>query len=184
MPRIWPAASGLRPIAVADRPARMPMPMPGPIPRGRRVRRRCAPCREFPPTPRRAARDHWDLVGCAGAARQWAGWSVAAPPVDGVERLLGDVRPPPRVALDGQDDEHERQDAEDERLDRVEHELEREQADRDERDGQRGDDAERDLAAVDVAEESHRQRDRLDELEHQLDQAHEQRDDAGADARS
>ena len=29
-PRIWPAASGLRPIALADMPARMPMPMPGP----------------------------------------------------------------------------------------------------------------------------------------------------------
>ena len=48
--------------------------------------------------------------------------------------------------------------------------------DRDERDRQRGDDAERDLAAVDVAEESHRERDRLDELEHQLDEPHEQGD--------
>ena len=56
--------------------------------------------------------------------------------------------------------------------------------DRDDGDGQRGDDAERDLAAVDVAEESHRQRDRLDELEHELDQADEQGDDPGADARS
>ena len=56
-----------------------------------------------------------------------------------------------------------------------------EQADRDERDGQGGHDAERDLAAVDVAEESHRQRDGLDELEHQLDEADEQGDDPGAD---
>ena len=43
-------------------------------------------------------------------------------------------------------------------------------------------DAQRDLAAVDVAEESHRQRQRLDELEHQLHEAHEQGDDARADA--
>ena len=42
--------------------------------------------------------------------------------------------------------------------------------------------AQRDLAAVDVAEESHRERERLDELEHQLDEAHEQRDEPGADA--
>ena len=55
-------------------------------------------------------------------------------------------------------------------------------ADGDEGDGQRSDHAERDLAAVDVAEESHRQRDRLDELEHELDQADEQGDDPGADA--
>ena len=41
-----------------------------------------------------------------------------------------------------------------------------------------GDDAERDLAAVDVAEEPHRQRDRLDELEHELDEADEHGDDA------
>ena len=41
---------------------------------------------------------------------------------------------------------------------------------------------ERHLAAVDVAEESHRQRDGLDELEQELDQAHEHRDDPGADA--
>src|SRR4029079_6228587 len=45
-----------------------------------------------------------------------------------------------------------------------------------------GDDAERHLPAIDVAEESHRQRDGLDELEHELDQTDEQGDDAGADA--
>ena len=49
-------------------------------------------------------------------------------------------------------------------------------------DGQRRDHAERDLAAVDVAEEPHRQRDRLDELEHELDEADEHRDEPGADA--
>src|SRR4051812_24223101 len=86
------------------------------------------------------------------------------------------------MALDGEDDEDEREHAEDERLDRVEHQLEREEQDGNEGDRQRGDDAERDLAAVDVAEESERERDRLDELEHQLDEAHEQGDDAGADA--
>src|SRR5262249_46598672 len=85
-------------------------------------------------------------------------------------------------ALDGQDDEDEREDAEDEGLDRVEHELEREQGDGDECDRQGRDDPEGDLATVNVAEESERQRDRLDELEHQLDEAYEQGDDAGADA--
>ena len=40
----------------------------------------------------------------------------------------------------------------------------------------------RDLATVDVAEESHRQRQRLDELEQQLHEAHEEGDEARADA--
>src|ERR1044072_1744544 len=86
------------------------------------------------------------------------------------------------MAFDGQDDEDEREDAEDEGLDRVEHQLQREQGDGDEDDRQRGDHAERDLAAVDVGEEEERQRDRLDEREHELDQADEHGDDAGADA--
>src|SRR6266571_10457 len=43
------------------------------------------------------------------------------------------------------------------------------------------DEHQRDLTAVDVAEESHRERERLDELEHQLDQPHEERDDPGPD---
>src|SRR3954451_13419155 len=85
------------------------------------------------------------------------------------------------MALDGEDDEHEGQDAEDQCLDRVEHDFEAEQPDRDEGDGQRGDDAERHLTAVDIAEESHRQRNGLDELEHQLDQADEQGDPARGD---
>src|SRR4029078_13284593 len=54
--------------------------------------------------------------------------------------------------------------------------------DRHEGDGERRDDAEGDLAAVDIAEESHRERDGLDELEHELHEAHEERDDPGADA--
>ena len=41
--------------------------------------------------------------------------------------------------------------------------------------------AEGHLAAVDVAEESHREGQRLDELEHQLDEADEHGDDARAD---
>jgi hypothetical protein len=74
-----------------------------------------------------------------------SGTVVGAPSgasVGGLERGGSDpwmARAPPRrrallvlVALDGEDDEHERQDAEDERLDRVEHDLEAEQADRDE----------------------------------------------------
>ena len=56
--------------------------------------------------------------------------------------------------------------------------------DRDDREGQGGDDAERHLAAVDVAEESHRERERLDELEHELDEADEQGDDARRRCRS
>ena len=47
-------------------------------------------------------------------------------------------------------------------------------------DRERRDHAERDLAAEDVAEESHCQRDRLDELEHELDQADEEADQAVA----
>ena len=98
-----------------------------------------------------------------------------------VDRLLGDVALFVVVALDGEDDEHERQDAEDQRLDGIQHDVEAEQADRDDREGQAGDDAERDLATVDVAEESHRERDRLDELEHEFHQPDEQRDHACAD---
>ena len=125
----------------------------------------------------------WDRGWAAPrAARQWAGWSADGSwPWTVVERLLGDVALLVLVALDREHDEHEGQDAEDQRLDRVEHDLEAEQADRDERDRQRGDDAERDLAAVDVAEESHRQRDRLDELEHELDEPDEQGDAARRD---
>ena len=61
---------------------------------------------------------------------------------------------------------------------KVEHDLQAEQADRDEAEGQGGDDAERHLAAVDVAEETHREREWLDEFDHEIDQAHEERDTA------
>src|SRR6476619_2094243 len=102
--------------------------------------------------------------------------------MDCVKDLFGHLTLLVAMTLDRKDDEHQRQDAEDEGLDRVQHDLESEQADRDERDGQRGDDAERHLAAVDVAEESHRERDWLHEFEHEFDQADEQRDAAGTDA--
>src|SRR5256885_98666 len=98
------------------------------------------------------------------------------------DRLFGDVALLLVMALDGQDDEDQGERAEDERLDGVEHQLERDEGDGNERDGQRGHDTEGDLAAVDVAEEPHRQRDRLDELEHQLDEPDEERQDPGADA--
>src|SRR6476619_1495416 len=102
--------------------------------------------------------------------------------MDCVEDLFGHLTLLVAVTLDRKDDEHQRQDAEDEGLDRVEHDLEAEKADRDERDGQRGDDTERHLATVDVAEESHGERHWLDEFEHEFDQADEQRNAAGTDA--
>ena len=111
-----------------------------------------------------------------GGLREWAGL------LQGVHGLLAQLTLLVVVALDGGEDEHERERAEDERLDEGQHDLEAVQRDRDEGDGEAGDDAQGDLAAVDVAEESHRQRDRLDELEDQLDETHEQRDEAGADA--
>src|SRR5689334_9811175 len=98
------------------------------------------------------------------------------------ERLLRDVAFLAAMTLDREDDEHEREDAEDEGLDRVEHQLKPDHQDRDDGERQGRDDPQRDLAAVDVAEESHRQRDGLDELEHQLDQPDEQRDDSRSEA--
>src|SRR5690242_8479428 len=166
-PRTWPAASGFRPIAVADSPARMPMPMPGPItPSAARPAPMCS-IREIPP---RLS----SCLGCLVARLQ----RCRLRSLGGGEHVLRDVPLLLVMALNGQDDEDEREDAEDEGLDRVEHELQAEQGDGDERDRQRGDDPEGDLATIDVAEESERQRDRLDELEHQLDQAHEHRADA------
>ena len=184
MPRIWPAASGLRPIAWADRPARMPMPMPGPMtPRAARPAPMCSMSRCSSCCPGRTP----GFVRTWWLRRRWRGFSgrAGAPcgsvAVDRVERLLGEwpssswwlsiartmnisvrtLKIRAWIALS------------------ISSSAER---DRDERDRQRRDDAEGDLAAVDVAEESHRQRDRLDELEHQLDQADEHGDDAGADA--
>ena len=177
MPRIWPAASGLRPIAWAEKPPMKPT-IPGPITPRRRVRRRSNPSREFSIAPAMSGVRSWDrwlkrsVSGRAGTGaprRRWRRW----PPRR---------RDPPHVlvALDREGDEDECQDREDQRLDGVEHDLQPEQRHEDEGDGQRGDHAEATLAAVDVAEESHRQRDRLDELEHEFDQADEQGDGPGA----
>src|ERR1051326_552878 len=166
-PRIWPAASGLRPMAEDDRPARMPMPMPGPMtPMAARPAPMCS-MNEFPP---------WVTDrGCGIALRGGLERRhvVRRFRLGVTQRLLGDVALLAAMALDREDDEHQGEDAEDERLDGVEHQLEGDHQDGHDRERQGGDDPERDLAAVDVAEEPHRQRDRLDELEHELDQADE-----------
>ena len=66
------------------------------------------------------------VVGTVGDRRRSMGGLELLPlALDVAERLLGDVPLLLVMALDGEDDEHERQDAEDERLDRVEHELQR-----------------------------------------------------------
>src|SRR5215203_2939959 len=137
----------------------------------------------LPPAPRACGtgyRDRWWWCPAGGSS---VGWLELGPlcPMHRVEGLLGDLALFVPVAFDGEDDKHQGQDAEDQGLDRVEHHLQAEKADRDEGDRERGDDAERDLTAVDVAEEPHRGRHRLDELEHQLDETDEQGDPAGRD---
>ena len=87
------------------------------------------------------------------------------------------------VALDGHEDEHQRQRAEDERLDEGQDDLEAVQRDRRQEAGREAQhDGQRHLAPEDVAEESRRERDGLDELEHELHEPHEDGDEAGADA--
>src|SRR2546422_6812996 len=86
------------------------------------------------------------------------------------------------VALDRDECEHEGERGEDERLDEVEQELQPEHGDRNDRDRQGREDAQRNLPAQDVAEESHRQRDRLDQLEKELDQTDKQVEQPGAEA--
>src|SRR5690349_11036936 len=113
MPRIWPAASGFRPIAPADRPARMPMPMPGPMtPRAARPAPMCSMF-EIPPGGSIAVVGLVGLtrfaVGCLAVGRRGAS--------HGLENLLRDVALLFVMALDRQDDEHQRQDAEDQGLD-------------------------------------------------------------------
>src|SRR5829696_7585321 len=85
------------------------------------------------------------------------------------------------VALHRDDRVHQHERREDQCLHEVEQALEEQHPGGDERDGERGDDAERHLAAEDVAEQSHCQRDGLDELEQELDEADEQVDDAARD---
>src|SRR5258705_10202694 len=149
IPRIWPAASGLRPIAWADRPARMPMPMPGPkTPRAAR------------PAPMWSIRDSSCSPGRAPGIIStvvwaWLDGSVGGLepgrllPIDRVDRLLGDMPFLFVVALDGQNDEHQGQHAEDEGLDGIEHQLQRDEQHRNEADRQRRDHAERDFTTVD-----------------------------------
>src|SRR6266446_1550713 len=113
MPRIWPAASGLRPMAWADRPARMPMPMPGPMtPRAARPAPMCS-IRNSLLIPGQAAR-----ASCASAGGLQPGRLLA---FDLGHDLFGDVAFLFVMALDREGDEHEGQDAEDEGLDRVQH---------------------------------------------------------------
>src|SRR4051794_11339725 len=96
MPRIWPAASGFRPIAPADMPARMPMPMPGPMtPRAARPAPMCSICR-YP---------SYCLTGSSVTGLE----RMRLLAFDLAERLLGDVALLLVVALDREDDEHERQ---------------------------------------------------------------------------
>src|SRR6185503_6468975 len=142
-PRTWPAASGFRPMAVADRPARMPMPMPGPMtPSAARPAPMCSISR-LPPCWLWLSGLTLLLVG--GLLRGAAALGRRDDVLRHVALLLG-------VALDGENDKHQRQHAEDERLDGVEHQLEGDQQDRHDADRERRDHAERDLAAVDVAE--------------------------------
>src|SRR6266540_2331677 len=86
------------------------------------------------------------------------------------------------VALDRNDRVHEHERREDQRLDEIEEALEQEHCRRNDRDGERRNDAKGHLATEDVAEETHRERDGLDELEHELDEPDEQTDGARADA--
>src|SRR4051794_22583954 len=86
------------------------------------------------------------------------------------------------VALDGRQREDQGQRAEEEGLDEVEDDLEREQPQRDERDRESGHHAQRDLTAIDVAEEAHRQGHGLDQLQQELDEPDEDRDEPRTDA--
>src|SRR6266478_4948677 len=118
MPRICPAASGLRPIAWADRPARMPMPMPGPkTPRAARPAPMCSirdsSCSPSVPPGINLTVVWARLDGSVGGLEPRGLLSL-----DLVDRLLGDMAFLFVVTLDGEDDEHQRQHAEDEGLDR------------------------------------------------------------------
>src|SRR5688500_241221 len=187
--RIWAAASGLRPIALVDMPVRMPMPMPGPMtPSAARP----APICSMGVGSSCLARWVTGSCGpdCMIAASRGFGEGRSGGDVLRGDVALGQVLGEPLVTLrmivvvglDGDEGEHEGQDAEDQRLHEIEQELEAHHGHRDDDERQARDDAEGDLAGVDVAEESHRERDRLDELEEELQQADEQGDDARPDA--
>src|ERR1035437_6257576 len=180
-PRIWPAASGLRPIALLDMPARMPMPMPGPMtPSAARPAPMCSTggilgnllcLRRRPKVSMiwRSGRHGLRLVRLRlidAADTHRVTWRM----------VLG------FVALDGDQDEHQGQDREDEGLDQVEERLQPYECDGDHGQGKRRDNGQCNLTAVDVAEESHRERDRLHELEEEFDYAHIHGQDARPEA--
>src|SRR2546423_12454695 len=106
-PRIWPAASGFRPMALEDRPARMPVPMPGPMTPSAASPAPMCSIRTVPPTP------VWVRPGGSVAGLERRGRLA----FDLGQRIFRDVALFLMVAFDGQDDEHQRQDAEDEGLD-------------------------------------------------------------------
>src|SRR3954469_10410018 len=181
--RIWAAASGFRPIALVESPVRMPMPMPGPItPRAARPAPRFSICGGSSCRPG-GSPGHVGLVG--GSVVE----ALAAGELGG-DVAFGDVLADVAVALgvlfvvtlDRDQREHQREDREDQRLHEVEQDLEAEHQHRENHERQAGDDAKGDLARVDVAEESHRQRHGLHELEQELEKPDEQRDDARSDA--
>src|SRR5687768_17511859 len=160
--RIWAAASGLRPIALVDMPVRMPMPMPGPMtPSAARP----APICSMGVGSSCLARWVTGSCGpdCMIAASRGFGEGRSGGDVLRGDVALGQVLGEPLVTLrmivvvglDRDEREHEGQDAEDQRLHEVEQELEADHGHRDDDERQARDDAEGDLAGVDVAEESH-----------------------------
>src|SRR3990172_10250159 len=173
---IWAAASGLRPMAAVDKPVRMPMPMPGPI-----TPSAARPAPRSPMLP--------SMLLCSPPSRPISDRAMWAASVGRRDRCAGHIRRDVAfwnvvrlvlvVALDGDDSEHQGQHREDQCLHEVQQHLESDHGRGDDHDRQAGDDAQGNLAAVDVAEESHRQCDRLDELEQKLDHAHEESNQAG-----
>src|SRR6266478_6613978 len=114
IPRIWPAASGLRPIAWADMPARMPMPMPGPkTPRAARPAPMCS-IRDFLLFPERAARDPEPMGLCCALGGASVGRLELGPlrAFDVIQHLFREMPLLFVVTLDREDDEDQRQDAE------------------------------------------------------------------------
>src|SRR3954469_25001808 len=141
-PRIWPAASGLRPMAPAASPPRMPMPMPGPMtPMAASPAPICS-IAAVPPTfgPSLDGPDWCPWVDRARSVRaRWLWLST----LHRIDCLLADLSLFLVVRLDRGEDEDQRQDAEDEGLDQVEHPFEQQQGDGHERHGQGRDHAQR-----------------------------------------
>src|SRR3990172_12054759 len=180
--RIWAAASGLRPIAAVERPVRIPIPMPGPMtPSAARP----APIISILSCYLPGARLNTGLVLRAGVGRE-SGSMGAGRMCGGHWRsnvALGDiVLLVLVVSLDGDDSEHQGQQRKDECLHEIQQHFEADHGRGNDRDRESRDDAQCNLAAVDVAEESHRQRDRFDELEQKLDDTDEERDQPGREA--